>query len=778
MNSIETLLLEPTEEWLKNLRQQGWEDIATARNVIRCRLLANTLIEEDGNLNLPLLQQLIPLFKERLYATVRSADGVRDRRILAVLELLQADRSFQAKLKQIVKPYANPLSEEVIRETVGLELGKPVTDAHARRAVLAAWLTTLRQAIGSCFATAPAILVQEEQPVRFLQDLDELLATGQLKRTFGGIEYTAPMSLSGGNVPSAFKGIAYCSLLRRWEYTFASFAESKPAFTRWNLYASLGLQSDEPGGIGEALFAVVREQFEQAKLELEAVQNQLQHQHAAVQMTEHRFRTATEQEARWLRMEYQTKMGEVRSLQEQQDLLAKRCQKLGNLYPTLIEKLDQLFPQYFQEVYDADLRDVGQEFYDDAPAGFRLVYKHGRSIASQWTRLMGPDDFVGALKDFFIAIEGELTHDPDFQGLERDLTAIVTAAVLRVRSPEFLSSALNRMAAAHGLAPLPDPVAQLDLLPKKPWVYRSGGTMTNLIGCYFGLSEPAQEVSRWMESPIELLVYLLDVLKTLPDKQAELFLKDPEKRMLVHSPTHAFSLKPGWRPFVEGWYRNNAFTYTWVRDEWVLPRKDFVDHIVLTQDKMRFLSDRLAEVGALFSYPFGTMSPPEFRRTIVDAIGNDAAPLVDAFLMRMLPLSDREEALRRVVDILKRIDPTLKPTISLPESPFIGADQVRAAALQAVSNPTGTSIDWQSAILKSAQELGYALPAPILFADTNWAQDAFGFTINPGTGEWELCRFDFLGAAGLPMAEWKQWLDGTRREPTWGIYPRINEYAT
>ena len=63
---------------------------------------------------------------------------------------------------------------------------------------LIAWLTYLRQNVGSCFATAPAIVVSEEQPELFFKDLSELFGTGRLKRTFGGVEYSVPFSASWG----------------------------------------------------------------------------------------------------------------------------------------------------------------------------------------------------------------------------------------------------------------------------------------------------------------------------------------------------------------------------------------------------------------------------------------------------------------------------------------------------------------------------------------------------------------------------------------------------
>ena len=111
---------------------------------------------------------------------------------------MRDDKEAVQLLRKIGKPYANKNADQIIRDTLDLPTTTAVTDAHARRAVLSAWLCYLRQNVGSCFATAPAILIHSEQPYAFLQDIDILLTTGRLKRTFGGIEYSAPLSASWG----------------------------------------------------------------------------------------------------------------------------------------------------------------------------------------------------------------------------------------------------------------------------------------------------------------------------------------------------------------------------------------------------------------------------------------------------------------------------------------------------------------------------------------------------------------------------------------------------
>jgi hypothetical protein len=69
------------------------------------------------------------------------------------------------------------------------------------------------------------------------------------------------------------------------------------------------------------------------------------------------------------------------------------------------------------------------------------------------------------------------------------------------------------------------------------------------------------------------------------------------------------------------------------------------------------------------------------------------------------------------------------------------------------------------------------MPAPFIFADTNWVKDYFAFVVNPGNGRFELWRMDYIGSRGAPMSDWEKWLNGSRKEPDWGVYNNPYEYT-
>lgn len=924
------------------------QESTAVRNVLRTRRLANLLINDSGELNVAVLPKLIDLLQHSLYSIGpnRQYDTKRQEHLLHVVTLLHEGKDLQRALKVIDKPISHKHAEQIIRDTLQIPANVPITDAHTRRAVLASWMCLLRQNVGSCFATAPAIIIHEEQPAMFLRDITDLLSTGRLKRTYGGIEYSVPLSSSWGagdlkkpfilylgegfeqsslwlspgleaaflavgmldpeaeletnlikikslllellsdfpkkqthaiitaeeiirkillkqlgiteqdvyeyeNRPqsmihgglmiqvlptgsaakgkskgelsstylsqfsiacNAFKALADNALLKAWEFTVASFAETKSQFTRWNLYASLGLGPDEAGGIGAVLYEIIKKKVEFFNQRVQEVQYEYEQVYAQLKSLESRMRGASsEKEVQWIKMEYQSKRNEFGTLEDMRDEVHHKAQRFANLFDALIEQYDILFPKYFQEVYDADMHDVTAGPYDDSPAGFRLLYKYGRSNTSQWTRIKTPNAFIEDLATFFTATETEIVSTEGFEGMQTELSDIITAIVTHVRTKEFLETAFHRMAIAHQMPIVKDPLEHLDKIEKKPWAYTSGGTMGTLVSCYYRREQKPTEVSKWVESPIELLVFLVDSLKQIPPKLMEPYLTDSKKSMLIHSPTHAFLLKPGTSLFKKAW-QTDAFTYTWVRDNIVLPQQKMIDSLWLNEESMHFLVQNLAKLipedfrhyfGKVFGNIYGSMRPPEFREHILDGIQKErglrqaggsilSSDEIDSALYSLLPLIPRSElrdTLKQLFKAIPSIDTSFRKSLmALYDSiavPYSMQSIISSKSLQDIAKAlialateeTSFEIDYHAIISDTAQKLGLAMPAPIIFADTNWVKEEFGLVVNPGSGRFELWRIDATGSSGAPMSNWEQWLNGTRQDITWGVYSRPYEYA-
>ncbi|MGA8164137.1 MAG: hypothetical protein WB791_03810 [Waddliaceae bacterium] len=943
-DQFQRIVAEEYEELSGRLDESLVQESCSVRNMLRTRTLVDVLIDDKGKLDLSMVSRVAENLKHYQYSLGpnRQYDAKRNEHLIKTLTLLKTDKQLARKLHLISKPHMHRYADQIIRETLQLSEKTVITDAYARRAALAALLCYLRQNVGSCFATAPAIIIHREQPEVFLKDIQELLGAGRLVRTVEGIEYAAPLSYSWGagdlrrifvfekgpaleeqkiwlspgiikalesvemippdlslkkkqqeckklileilnnwetaqtvfiatiedilrrlflrhfalteedleedamrpkgmihggllmqlpvsakgsgkhrrcseflqkfaEAKNIFKSYADNALLKAWEFTLASFSETKARFTQWNLYSSLGFGPNEKGGIGPCLYEILKRKLDECNEKVQEYQFDYEQLYTQLQYLQRRIRSASsEQEAKWMGIDYQAKANEFRSIEELRDTFHQKARRYANLFDGLVDLYYRLFPSYFQEIYDADIHEVTTGPYDDSPAGFRLLYKHGRTNTSQWTLINHHLEFIEALVGFFTATEMELARSPEMSGLEDDLGEIVTAIVSRVRSQEFIETAFHRMAFAHKAPVIKDPLEHLDKIEKKPWVYTSGGSMSTLVSCYFRLGDNPKEVSRWVENPMELLVFLSDVVKEIPDSIREEFENDSEKSLLIHSPTHAFLLKPGYPSFKRAW-KSSEFTYTWVRDRLVRPMERFSQQLYVDADRMQFVIDNLyGQVPKNYQHYFrqsfqrlgGAMNVQDFRQHIVDTIaltpglqfvgrGVLSSAQIDATLYSLLPLFPSYQLKEKVETLLSRIpqlsERTKENLLTLLEdiSGRIGTEKtVSAKGLQnilkamiaLVTSSTSTEVDYPLLISQIAQQEGLAMPAPIIFADTNWVKDHFAFIVNPGSGKLELWRVDYTGSVGAPMVEWEHWLNGSRKEPDWGVYHHPHEY--
>lgn len=941
-DNFKRVCMEEYDDLSKRVERSRFQEGTSVRNVLKSRRLANLLITDEGKVNLSQIPKVIKCLKEHLYflGPDRQDDAPRQEHILKALKILQENKTIVQLIQLISRPYSHKLADQIIRDTLQLGSNVPITDAHARRACLSAWFCYLRQNVGSCFATAPAIIVHDEQPEQFFKDISELLNTGRLKRTFGGTEHAVPISASwgagdlrrsvvlypehdeeiedlafspgllnalesvklisseqplserihacqqlildtikafsahgrvfivtaedilrlillkslgitekdleefekrprvminstimmqmptGGGIggkgeaclnffsqfeiaKNAFKALTENALLKTWEFTLASFAETKPNFTTWNLYSSLGLQPDERGGIGNALYEILNRKLEQSNNKVREYQNEYETLYSQLKYLEARMRNATsEKELRWNKIEYETKRNEFRTFEEIRNREHYKAERFANLLNDLVDTYIELFPKYFQEVYDADMHEVTTGFYDDSPAGFRLIYKHGRANTAQWTLIYTPQEYIEALTSFFTATEIELYSLPKFEGLQDDLSEIITRIITHIKTDDFLISAFYRMGQAHKMSLVKNPLEDWKQIEKKPWSYTSGGSLDNLVSGYFRLESKPTQVGRWVENEMELLVFFIDTLKHMPPKVLEEYMADPTKSMLTHSPTHAYNLKPG---LVKEAILNDAFTYTWARDNFLRPMERFVEYMFLTEEMQEYLVEKFTpfvpynyqpRFKNVFSILQGKKNPREFRFWLMDTMETDrgltaggspvlSSDIIDSSLYSWLPLFSSFELKNRLEKILhslpeikdeQRLDAIIDRVVeTIKGEKILTAKQLQdiaKAVLILFFDTTSTPIDYHFHVAKAAQNLGYALPTPVLFADTNWAKELFGFVVNPGTSQLDLWRVDYTGSRGAPMSSWREWLNGSRKDLTWGVYTKPFEYLS
>lgn len=894
------------------------------RALRRARRIAIALVDEKGQIKKDFLKSFTDLYEKTgaIFYPEGQNDSFIHGHILHFLKRL-SEESIVRSLQRFQSPLCHKWAERLVLETLGIYATSVPTDSQVKAAVLCACLTPLRQNVGSCFATAPAILVQKEQVELMIDDLYQLLSTGKLKRTFGGIEYAIPLSPSTGagdlkknlissdakakssfcpgliwamesiqalpsdapieeqegklqaliqtysagknhftsddlirhvlmerlslseedlekahsmeiaqfknsqmafrgpdaniarkleqiqsykqkekEAKAIFKGVCDNALLKAWEFTLASFSEVKMEFSRWNLYSSLGLAPEEPGGIGEVIYKTLDEKIKELNLKIEEYQKQYEIAFDQLRATETLLRNAaSESDARRLQAEHQSRAYHMRSCLELRDKVYARGSHYSTLFSFLVRQYDLKFPEYFQEIFDAEMQDLKGDFYDDSPAGFRLVYKHGRSDPSLWTLIYNADQYIDALLDFFKATESQIAAACEWEGGEDEILELTSAIIVHIRSSAFLESALQRMAKAHDTPIVKSPLKNLPALEKKPWAYVSGGTIITLLKTYFCRESELTTEGKWVESESELLIFILDTLKNLPPKISNPFLKNPEKGMLMTSPSHAFVLLPGQERFCQGW-QEEIFTYTYVRDEIFLPSQRFYAEMRLNSAEQSFLLNAFCEQlpPQIGHYLNQVISPMDKKISIVDwrnkvletlCQHTKANPLqkqalsngLDAYLYQVLPLTSGKEwkvLVRRILS--DRMDDKVENVLRLfPDAPcpFMTAAEIREAAKGCyllAEKSIALSFDLHQYLAHHSRFVGNAQPTSLLFADTNWTNYFFGFVVNPGTMRLELWRLDRTLSRGVPMSQWKHWLNGIDRK-SWSIFTHPFEYV-
>ncbi|MCB1115606.1 MAG: hypothetical protein KDK71_03960 [Chlamydiia bacterium] len=490
-------------------------------------------------------------------------------------------------------PVASGYVEMLIRRTLRLPDQEKLTDDHLKIAVVSSLIYPLRQVIGSCFATAPAIYIQNQLPERLLLDLYDLMMMGRIKRTFGGEEYVVPISPKWGGRENDHP------LLRAWEYTIASYADYKVTFSRWNLYQSLGLDPKKGGGIGAFIYKKLQEKLEDTNKQVEKLHDEYVRAIDEARVSQALLRQADSPDRmRMRKAELEVRAHHADVCKDMRDKANEKAQSLSQFFPFLIGNYVEAFQDHFLEVFDAEAHYTDETLLEDSPAGFRLVYKHGRSDPTAWSFIQNEEDFFGALRHFFLAVEPQISAVCEWEEGKKEIELLTTEIVHLIDTDSFHAFALKK---------------------KKPWSYTSGGSFHTLLKGYFSIEGEIAEEKRPIESPLDLLTFLIDLLKALPYRVTKPFETDPHASLFMYSPTHAFLLRPGLSPFKEGWL-DKGFTYTWIRDHLIDPAKSHYESIRLDASLQTLVAEKIFSHG--FHPSPGGLTLPEFRVYLINMFPN------------------------------------------------------------------------------------------------------------------------------------------------------------
>lgn len=178
----------------------GGSDSFSWRNCYFSRQLATLLLDKEGKFDDSQLNYAIELSKKSLFSlyAYRADDAIFRLHIDRMLEAFSRDSNLVKAFYMVRAPLGNPIAVKMIKQSLFLEDKVSLTDRNTRISVLSALFCKLRQNVGSCFATAFAIRIQEQDPIQFFQDLHMLCQQGLLKRVVEGQEFFAPMNANFG----------------------------------------------------------------------------------------------------------------------------------------------------------------------------------------------------------------------------------------------------------------------------------------------------------------------------------------------------------------------------------------------------------------------------------------------------------------------------------------------------------------------------------------------------------------------------------------------------
>jgi hypothetical protein len=305
-----------------------------------------------------------------------------------------------------------------------------------------------------------------------------------------------------------------------------------------------------------------------------------------------------------------------------------------------------------------------------------------------------------------------------------------------VQTEEFLQQSIERTKKNPSLH---DPRA-------KPWEYISGGTMPALLMAYYHRTAPFSALQKTIHNTHELLSFLIE---SAPKTKGS---------ALIHSPTHAFIFHPHWLP-------SNP-------QQAILQMQNFWKQMQIND--VEFLAEKLAQKltekeAPLFLHRFRQIKVRDefslIRKAFIDILGVSKELLIDSFLWESLPLISTPAAIKLASE--------LNLNLSWSQSwmtPIEFREIAKGAFITKQGSPF-SNIDFDAEIVNFLRQKGLAVPAPILFADTNWSTWFFGLAVSPA-GTLELWRFHRTAMSGVPMNVWFH----LQCEGEWVILNRPQEY--
>lgn len=576
---------------------------------------------------------------------------------------------------------------------------------------------------------------------------------------------------------AAFVSTTQNPLLKSWEYTLATLADASHSSTADHIRIALGWHR-EPHSFSSTVHRFVEETISQAQEETQKCERTYQEAQVQLQYVESRMRNPiNEQDSKILAMDHIRFRQELNQALYDWDQAQEKIRKLLSLPDFVSSFYTKMISSYFKSSYDAFIQEFSH-LYADSPAGFRVLFTHGRSHPNTWTPIYSIEEFVRALSDFFALTEVDLLNKHGVAGVEKETSALIHQLISLLHKESFQEAAIERILEAYH-QPIPKQVLQhLNTLTHTPWVYVSGGDVSSLITDYFEHVEPITQLKKHPENAHELAAFFADALKDLPEG-IKSYLEHGEHTLIASSPTHVFTVTAGSPLFVDAW-NNDWYSYTWLRDVWIRQQQDFIHNTILSQQMVYLMIECFCNAFSLqkLARDFRdfcsdhSLSLPEFydkaSRFLKEVYPN---PQRHNLLLRRLAQQIVRDvpyhSEQQMPEILEKISTNLGiPSrisyasckalldVHIPKYALLSTEELLhlyKGLLMHSYQSMYSDEDMSLRLITAMRSHGLAYPAPLLFGDTNWAYSYFGFLVHPGTQEVDLWQFSHAGLNGQPL---------------------------
>lgn len=578
---------------------------------------------------------------------------------------------------------------------------------------------------------------------------------------------------------AAFTSDTQNPLLKAWEYTLATLADANNPSTLHHLQTALGWDASQTDGLHELMLAFVQEEITLAQEHASKCEHTYQEAQAQLAYVESRMRSPLNaQDSQILSMDHIRFRQELNQALYDWNVAQEKIKKLLSLPNFFLSFYAKTLPLYFKSSYDAFIQEFSTH-YADSPAGFRILFTHGRSHPNTWTPIYSLQEFIQALAEFFSSTEEDLMSKHGVVGVEQEASVLVHRMITALHTHRFQEATITRILQAYQ-EPLPvDPLNHLSQITHTPWVYVSGGNPSTLITYYFEQTEPITLQKKHPENAHELAAFFTDALKDLPVGIKQ-YLNENQHNLLASSPSHVFSVIAGSPLFLQAW-ENDWYSYTWLRDIWIKQNQDFVHDSLLSQSEIYQFINSFCQRNHIehLSSDFHTfcsnlsLSLPELyeKASHFFATSISGDPVVQTLFQNRLaqhlieetPYTNEQQLPITLENIFSYLGISsrmafekLQPLIEsyVPKMALISSRELYQLCLGLLMHSYEKFYMGEDLALRLITAMRYhklSYPAPLLFGDSNWAQTYFGFILHPGTKDIDLWAFNSIGLKGRPI---------------------------